>query len=196
MDVSLPINSVIPSLDGPVLAALAGTSRPYGITAVGRLTGGAGSPAGIRKVLLRLVDAGIVLDVPGGYVLNREHIAAPSIEQLAGLQGELVGRLRAALDDWEGEVKLAGMFGSAARRDGDEHSDIDLLVVADSRGLDDLADDLADSVRRWTGNDAQIVTKTSPELRELVRAREPLVSELDRDLIVLVGDRRLLRAAA
>ena len=196
MDVSLPINSVIPSLDGPVLAALAGTSRPHGITAVGRLTGGAGSPAGIRKVLLRLVDAGIVLDVPGGYVLNREHIAAPSIEQLAGLQGELVGRLRAALDDWEGEVKLAGMFGSAARRDGDEHSDIDLLVVADSQGLDDLADDLADSVRRWTGNDAQIVTKTSPELRELVRAREPLVSELDRDLIVLVGDRRLLRAAA
>ena len=195
MDVSLPISSVIPSLDGPVLAALAGTTQPATLTEVATLSGGAGSLAGIRKVLLRLVRVGIVLDEPGGYVLNRDHIAAPLIEQLADLQGVLVERLRSVLAEWDGEVQLAGVFGSAARRDGDEHSDIDLLVVADSPGLDDLADDLAVCVRRWTGNDAQVISKTRAEMRDLVRAREPLLSEWERDLVVLVGDRHLLKSA-
>ena len=70
--------------------------------------------------------------------LNREHIAAPAIEQLARLHGELADRIRRALAEWDGEVLLAGLFGSAARRDGDERSDIDLLVVSDSPGLDEL----------------------------------------------------------
>lgn len=193
MDVSLPISSVIPSLDGPVLAALAGTTHPATLTEVARLSDGAGSLAGIRKVLRRLGGVGIVLDEPGGYVLNRDHIAAPLIEQLADLQGVLVERLRNVLAEWDGEVQLAGVFGSAARRDGDERSDIDLLVVADSPGLDDLADDLADCVRRWTGNDAQVISKTSAEMRDLIRAQEPLVSEWKRDLIVLLGDRHVLK---
>jgi predicted nucleotidyltransferase len=196
MDVSLPIRSAIPSLDGPVLAALAGTSQPSTLSEVRRLTGGRGSVAGIRKVLLRLVETGIVDSVPGGYVLNRDHIAAPAIEQLARLHGELADRIRSALVEWDGEVLLAGLFGSAARRDGDERSDIDLLVVSDSPGLDELADNLATSILRWTGNDAQVMAKTVADIRRLRRAGEPILAQWERDLVVLEGDRRVLRAAA
>lgn len=196
VDVSLPIRSVIPSLDGPVLAALSGTYGPSNLTTVHRLTGGVGSLTGVRNVLLRLVEVGIVDEVPGGYVLNREHVAASAIEQLAGLHGALTTRLRSELDAWSGEVVFAGVFGSAARRDGDQRSDIDLLVVSDSAGLEDFADHLAERVRRWTGNDVQVVAKSTAALKELRSKGEPIVSEWDRDLVVLTGDRRLAGIAA
>jgi predicted nucleotidyltransferase len=93
-------------------------------------------------------------------------------------------------------VLLAGVFGSAARRDGDERSDIDLLVVSDSPGLDELVDTLAERIPRWTGNDAQVIAKSLADIQRLRRAGEPIVQEWGRDLIVLEGDRRVLRAAA
>lgn len=196
MDVSLPIRSVIPSLDGPVLAALVGTVRPVGLSEVQRLTGGRGSVAGVRKVLLRLVASGLVHSVPGGYVLNRDHIAAPAISELAQLHGELIARIRDLLEHWDGHVHVAGLFGSAARRDGDERSDIDVLVVAESADLDGLVETLAERIFAWTGNRAQVLGKTMDDVRRLRRAGEPIVDEWERDLIVIVGERRFLRATA
>src|SRR5690606_33562771 len=60
MDVSMPITTVVPSLDGPVLAALAGTS---GAMELGVLhdRAGRGSRSGVRSVLLRMVEVGLVL---------------------------------------------------------------------------------------------------------------------------------------
>lgn len=196
MDVSLPIRSVIPSLDGPVLAALVGTVRPVGLSEVQRLTGGRGSVAGVRKVLLRLVASGLVHSVPGGYVLNRDHIAAPAISELAQLHGELIARIRHVLEHWDGHVHVAGLFGSAARRDGDEQSDIDVLVVAESSDLDGLVETLAERIFAWTGNRAQVLGRTMDDVRRLRRAGEPIVEEWERDLIVIVGERRVLRATA
>jgi predicted nucleotidyltransferase len=195
VDVGLPIASVIPSLDGPVLAALASTTAPLTLSRVHRL-GGRGSVGGVRLVLLRLVRAGIVLEVPGGYVLNREHIAAPAIESLAGLHGELVDRIRAAVDAWGGDVSLVGLFGSAARRDGDEESDIDVLVISNEANARELAIDLASSIRRWTGNDAQVVAIPEAELRRLRRAGEPIVENWRKDLVVICGDRAVLERGA
>jgi hypothetical protein len=61
--------------------------------------------------------------------LNREHIAAPAAEALAGLRGELWKRIREALAGWTLKPVYASAFGSAARRDGGPESDIDLLLV-------------------------------------------------------------------
>lgn len=195
MDVASPISSVIPSLDGPVLVALAGTTRPLSLTEVHRLSG-AGSLSGVRRVLVRLQRTGIVEAVPGGYALNRDHLAAPAVEQLAGLHGLLVHRIRDALEQWEGEVLLAGLYGSAARRDGDEDSDIDLLVVSDHHALDDFVVLLTEKIERWTGNEAQVIGKTTSDLARLRRASEPILDNWDRELLVLAGDRRHLRAVA
>lgn len=195
MDVSQPIASVIPSLDGPVLATLAGTQAPLSLREIHRLAG-RGSRSGIRLVLGRLAAAGIVAEVPGGYLLNREHVAAPAIEALAALHGELAARIRAVLDTWGGRIEVAGLFGSAARRDGDESSDIDVLVVSDSPGLPDLVDDLAERIRVWTGNDAQVVGRTMTDLARLRRAGEPILASWARELWVLYGDGAVLRGAA
>ncbi|HSL57495.1 MAG TPA: nucleotidyltransferase domain-containing protein [Acidimicrobiales bacterium] len=195
MDVSMPITTVVPSLDGPVLGALAATAGPVGLAAV-HARAGRGSKSGVRSVLLRMVDEGLVLEVPGGYVLNRNHLAAPAVELLASLHGELINRIRGAVGEWPILPALVGLFGSAARRDGDANSDIDVLVVSDDPDLDDRVDELADQIRRWTGNRAHVIGRTPTEITQLRRAKEPILAEWTRDLVVISGERTALGKVA
>ena len=195
MDVSLPITTVVPSLDGPVLAALAATTTPMGLATV-HARAGRGSKSGIRSVLVRMVAEGLVLDVPGGYVLNRDHLAAPAIESLASLHGELVDRIRQAVEKWPVPPTVVGLFGSAARRDGDSSSDIDVLVVSEDPQLAERVDALAWQVQRWTGNSAHVVGRTPAEVARLRRAKEPILAEWTRDLVVIVGSRAVLGTMA
>jgi len=195
MNVAMPILSVIPSLDGPVLAALSGTNSPLSLAEV-HARSGRGSKSGVRQVLLRMVEEGLVLGVPGGFVLNRQHLAAPAVTMLADLHGELTRRIRSAVASWPGDVALVGLFGSAARRDGDSHSDIDVLVVSDATDLDRLIEELTALIRASTGNPAQVIGVSVAEVRRLRRAKEPIVARWEQDLIVISGDRRALRGVA
>lgn len=195
MDVSSPISSVVPSLDGVVLRVLAGTTAPLNLSTVHRLAG-RGSLSGVRRVLVRLVGTGIVHEVPGGYVLNRDHVASSAIVTLANLWNEVFDRIERAVAAWDVEPSMVGVFGSAARRDGDESSDIDLLVVSDSEDVGEPAGDLAALIQRWTGNPASVVTVTTRDLRRMRRAKEPILGEWERDLIVIAGAREALRAAS
>jgi predicted nucleotidyltransferase len=194
MDVGSPISSVIPSLDGAVLGALAGTSAPMNLSRVHEI-GGRGSLSGVRRVLMRLVRTGVVLEVPGGYVLNREHVAAPAVEGLAHLWGEAFDRIRSHVGEWPESPRLVGVFGSAARRDGGEDSDVDLLVVSDGVDAAEHAGELAGCIERWTGNSTHVVTVGSKDLRRMRRAREPILAAWEQDLVVIVGARDALKAA-
>lgn len=135
MDVSDPTRSVTPSLDGPVLAVLASSGRPLTVGEIAHASV-RGSEIGIRKCLARLVDQGIVRAMEMGrnrvHELNRDHIAAGIAVQLGELRLEFLKRLRGELSGWNPKPVSAWLFGSAARADGDESSDIDLLLV---RGL-------------------------------------------------------------
>lgn len=192
MDVSMPISSVVPSLDGPVLAFLAATTGPVGLAEVHRRVG-RGSKSGVRHVLLRMVEAGLVHEVPGGFVLNRKHLAAPAVEILAEMHGELIRRIRLFVNNWDADVSLVGLFGSAARRDGNTASDIDVLIVSESEGLGSFRDLLADQIRSWTGNRAQVIAIPGQELRRLRKVEESVVANWDRELLVISGDIRTLR---
>jgi Predicted nucleotidyltransferases len=180
MDVSEPTRVVTPTLDGPVLTVLVRAQRELTGLEVHRLCA-RGSVDGVRRVLHRLVDQGIVRARPAGgallFSLNRDHLAVPAISQLTELRGLLWGRLREVVGGWSLPPVHAAVFGSAARGDGDEGSDIDLLVVRrddlDGEGpiwVDQL-DDLRQRVRAWTGNDAQILELSERELRRA--RREP-----------------------
>lgn len=193
MDVSMPISSVVPSLDGPVLAVLAGTTGPTGLAEIHRRAG-RGSKSGVRQVLMRMVESGLIHEIPGGFVLNRKHLAAPAVEILAEMHGELVRRIRSLVDTWDADVSLAGLFGSAARRDGNTASDIDVLVVSDAENLDSFGDQLAGEIRSWTGNRAQVVTISNAELQRLQEAEESIVANWDQELVVVRGDKRALRS--
>lgn len=132
MDVSDPTRAVTPTLDGPVLAVLAASGRPLTVGQVAELAV-RGSEIGIRRALARLVDQGIVRATLMGrnqvYELNRDHIAAEVAVRLADLRSELWRRFRDELAGWGPAPLYAAVFGSAARGDGNEASDIDLLLV-------------------------------------------------------------------
>lgn len=132
MDLSDPTRAVTATLDGTVLAVLAAAGKPL---TVGQVAQQAvrGSEIGIRRSLARLVEQGIVRATLMGrnqvHELNRDHLAANVAISLAELRPELWKRLRTELSRWRIRPLYAAVFGSAARGDGDESSDIDLLLV-------------------------------------------------------------------
>jgi DNA-binding transcriptional ArsR family regulator len=132
MDLTDPTRAVTATLDGPVLAVLASAGKPLTVGEVAALMP-RGSEIGVRKSLARLVEQGIVRAEEMGrnrvHELNRDHVAAPVAEALAGLRLALWQRLRKTLGGWNPKPVYACVFGSAARGDGDSQSDIDLLLV-------------------------------------------------------------------
>jgi len=191
VNLSDPIRSVIPSLHGPVLGALVRTSTPLRLTDVHAHVGDA-SVAGVRKVLLGLVVEGLVHEVPGGYVLNREHVAIDGLVALACLHGALVERIRSWLKRRDEPVVAAGLFGSAARRDGGTDSDIDLVIIVRKGPADGLADDLAEALERWTGNRGHVQGLTAAEHARLIQEAPPLVASWETDLQPIIGTRGTL----
>jgi hypothetical protein len=138
------------------------------------------------------------------HTLNRDHLAAPAVEIIAEIRIELLGRLIENLSGWQIAPVHASMFGSAARGDGDTESDIDLLIVRSSDvdpeepAWDTQLAGLSELVFDSTGNRAGIVDLTELELGEMSKLKQPIIDELRRDAIDLVGVplRELLREAS
>jgi predicted nucleotidyltransferase len=196
MNLSKPFTAVSPSLDVSVLVALAGSETPRSGRELARRTGH--SKTGVQRVLDRLVEQGKVDRLEAGgallYSLNRDHLLAPVVEQLAQLRVELIRRLRDAIAQWEQPPVHASVFGSAARGDGDVHSDIDLLIVrprdvdADSEPWRDQLDDLADTTRRWTGNHASVIEISEEDVPRLQREEPGVIEQVRVDAIDLAGE--------
>lgn len=190
------MRTVTPTLDGDVLRVLARANASFTGRQVHRLIGRA-SETGVRRALERLVDQGVVLRTPAGqaylYRLNREHLAADHIVALATLTGTLISLLRSEVAGWAVASPAVVLFGSTARGEADEHSDVDLLVL---RSPDVDPDDhewrsqleaLADRVRAWTGNDAEILEYAEHEADP---DREPMIADADREGVVIAGSLR------
>lgn len=195
MDVARPFSALSTSVDVDVLVVLAGSSVPRTGRELARLTGR--SNTGVRHVLDRLVAHGLVERTEAGraylYLLNRDHLLAPAVEEMAEVRVALVGKLRETMTAWGVPPVHASLFGSTARGDGNFASDVDLFIVRPAGIGDDdpewraQIDDLAEQVRRWTGNHAGIAEISDTELLKLRRDRPPVVEEIGADAIDIVG---------
>jgi predicted nucleotidyltransferase len=196
MDVSRPFAALSSGVDADVLVVLAGSTKPRSGRELARRA--ARSNTGVQHVLDRLVEHGLVNRDEVGrtflYELNRDHLLAPAVEQMAAVRAELVRRLRDAIAAWEVPPVHASLFGSAARGDGDTSSDIDLFIVrpADVDPEDatwrDQLDELAGQVRRWTGNNASLAEVSEAELPRLHEGQPPVVEDVSDDAIHLAGE--------
>ena len=197
MDLGQPISSVIPSVQGSVLAVLVSTTRPLSQVEITNLVKPAASRSGVRNALGNLETAGLVIreDHPPAalYVLNRDHLAGNAIVALAQLRQRMFDAFTHELSQWSIPAVTAVLFGSAARGDGDAHSDIDLLVIRPDHiaALDatwaDQRSDLAARGWRWTGNEVNVVEYPRSEFRRLWRAHEPFLHAADDEGVVLSG---------
>ncbi|MHB1165966.1 MAG: nucleotidyltransferase domain-containing protein [Candidatus Nanopelagicales bacterium] len=198
MDLANPISSVIPGSYGDVLAVLARTDAPLSGRRVASLTRGQASRRRVDAVLAELARTGVALvqEVPPAklYRLNREHVAAAGIVELASLRDTLLSRIRAELASWDLPPQAAWMFGSAARGDAGTDSDIDLVLLMPQLRTDEdetawagQVDGLRERVLAWSGNELDVLALSADELRDLHDRGERLIDELRADALVLAG---------
>jgi hypothetical protein len=202
VDLSRPLSVVTPTLDGDVLAVLAGAEQAFSARQVHRLAGRA-SEQGVRKALARLERQGIVTAEAAGaarlYRLNRAHLAAPHIEALAGLRESLVAGLRTLVDGWILTPAYAAVFGSFARRQAGLESDLDLFVVRPP-GIDEddarwrrQIDALTTAATAWTGNNARVLEYGAQEVRARVSLGDEMLDTVRREGIELAGTGAVMR---
>jgi predicted nucleotidyltransferase len=191
MELSRPLSTVTPTLDGDVLAVLARHDATYTTGQLHRVLT-QHSEEGIRRVLQRLTKQGVVQSDRVGnaftYRLNLDHLAAEHIIGLARLQETLLNRLEDRLASWEVPPIYAAVFGSAARGSMTVDSDLDLLLVRPDDAPADLwdtqVDQLVSDLTRWVGNDARSLQFTAGELAARARDEPVLHSVLNEGLTV------------
>ena len=201
MDLSRPFAVVTPTLDGEVLAVLAGADTEFTSGDVLRLLGDRSS-RGVRLVLDRLADQGIVTRRSVGrawlYTLNREHVAADAVLALAGLRASFLRRLAIAVSEWPDPPLFDALFGSAATRGHTAGSDIDVFLVrpegVDEDEWESLVTHLVAAATRWTGNDTRPLVLSESEVSAWVAHGEPVVADVAEHGITFYGDPGWLRA--
>lgn len=195
MHLGQPARSLVPTVDAPVLLALHATTQTLTGRRLATLAGA--SHTAVNAILGRLTRAGIVFAERQGnavlYRANRDHVGWAVVEALAGMRRSALDAIRAELASWQTAPVTALCFGSFARGEGDEDSDVDLLLVRPSNvaELDDTwhrqQQALRDLVQRTTGNDCQIIDIDLPRLLQHVDLGDPLVSNWLHDGVLLSG---------
>jgi predicted nucleotidyltransferase len=197
MQLNRPLATITPTLDGDVLTMLAQQEATFTAGQLHRMLDRY-SEEGIRKVLRRLARQGIVHSTKVGatyvYQLNREHLAAGPIIQLAHLAQVLLLQIEKYLEDWDPRPQYAAIFGSAARGTMGEESDIDIFLVRPDTAPVDIWDaqvsTLTSDISRWTGNDVRPLEYTTGEL--LAARDELVVRDVMRDGLTVAGRRAWL----
>ncbi|MEY2521798.1 MAG: hypothetical protein QOJ66_363 [Ilumatobacteraceae bacterium] len=193
MELASPTASLLPRATADVLRVLERTGQPLSGRTITELAGSGVNQTRVSRLLRGLVVGGIVHQVPGGYVLNREHVAYEGIVALLGLGDKLLARISEEVALWKVPAESVTLFGSVARGQADVSSDIDLLVVRpDAVGEDDpqWADQVArvaERVCELSGNRCEVLEYSPAELHALRSEREPLLDSLLADGRTLHG---------
>lgn len=169
-----PFEVVTPSLDGGVLNVLAGADDWFAVNTINAMNPER-SDEGIRKTLKRLVSVGIVEELSAGrahlYRLNRDHLAAEPIVLLATLKQQFYSRLWKDMSDWDISPVFAAIFGSAARGQMSQESDVDLFVIqpdgSPAEQWDSQVHALTSQASRWIGAEVRPLLYTETEIRRL-----------------------------
>lgn len=193
MDVRAPLVSLSPTLDMRVLTVLAGADVSFTSGDLARVT--RASRSGVTLALQRLTHAGIV-DVQthgrtNAYRINRDHVLAETLVAAADSWAAVRRRAADLVAQWSIAPVQVTLFGSAARRDGDSDSDIDLLAIRPDTVSDDdpvwtrQLTDLQDSLQRWTGNPCEVLTMSRTQWLDAEASQAPIAAEVHRDGIRL-----------
>ncbi|NJE68486.1 nucleotidyltransferase domain-containing protein [Brevibacterium sp. LS14] len=187
MNVDEPFGGLITGARGAVLALLLRTgAHPTG-RRVHSLLDGDHSLWSVQQALKALVELGIVEQTTVGpsiiYSINEDHATVPSLRRLVDPVGMLTEVIEAHIDTTAVDAVI--LFGSTATGAASADSDIDLAVIGSSDW--DESGRLAQHVHAGMGNPCDVLVFTPEEFDAAVRRGEPVVRDILRDGIPLVG---------
>lgn len=196
MDFGQPFGGIIPGARGAVLAVLLRTGGALTGRRVHALVSDQHSLSAVQQALRDLEHLGLITtEVVGRAGVHRINDRHEAIAHLRPLRSPLEMLKRVAAETVN-DADAVLVFGSVARGEARYDSDVDLVVIAD-QDWDGRAD-LAQAVHERLGNDCDVLHLTAEEFRRPPAEREPVVGEILRDGIALVGEmpRRSHRAAS
>lgn len=181
-----PFGGLIPGARGAVLAALLRTGTPLTGRQIHRLLSDDYSLWTVQEALKSLSQLGLTetqtIGRAGAHTINEDHASVAPLRILLDPVAALRRAVSTVTDD---DVQAVLLFGSIARGEATPDSDIDLAVIAPP-GWDHRVE-LEDSVRRHLGNDCDVLVMTEDEFNRLAASGEPVVSDILRDGVALVG---------
>lgn len=192
-----PLLTITPTVDGDVLMVLAGADSEFTAPDIHRLLG-RWSVQGIRKAVERLASQGTVAvresRAASFYRLNREHLAAPAIIELAGLRLRFYEKLEESFEAWAPKPAVAAVFGSAVRSEMTVSSDIDIFIARpdaiEAEHSDWVAQlsDLVQAASNWTGNDVRVFELPLSEARQRFAEGDEVLRSIGKEGIAVCGD--------
>lgn len=197
MKIQSPFSTIATTgVDALALQVLARADAIFSVTEVQRLASEKCSREAIRRSLIRLEQSGLVMEHrighAVGYALNREHLLADAVLEIASTKQRLLAKIIADVAAWDLQPAAVWLFGSAARGETRLDSDIDILVVTSGpvEQLNEQIRGLCKQVSQWTGNACYPLVY---EAAEVVDA--PIFREIMADGTSLAGEAGWLRRA-
>ncbi|MDQ2812860.1 MAG: nucleotidyltransferase domain-containing protein [Actinomycetota bacterium] len=181
-----PFGGLIPGARGAVLSTILRTDVRLTGRQVHALVSDRHSLWSVQEALKAWVQLGVIhTEIIGRAVvhaINEDHY---TVGPLRSLLDPIAALAKTAAQIAGEDVEAVIVFGSVARGEAKEGSDIDLAVIAQS-GWDGRID-LEDAVRKRLGNDCDVLVFTAKDFTNLAAAHEPVVDEILVDGIPLIG---------
>lgn len=181
-----PFGGLIPGARGAVLSALLRTDARLTGRQVHALVSDRYSLWSVQEALKAWVQLGVVHTETIGravvHTINEDHY---TVTPLRSLLDPVTALTETAAEIVGEDAEAVIVFGSVARGEAKEGSDIDLAVIAQS-GWNGRVD-LEDAVRKRLGNDCDVLVFTVKDFTSLAAAHEPVVDEIRADGIPLIG---------
>lgn len=193
MDLSRPIEALIPGARGRLLGALIGSGRELSTADAARLSGVSAPQA--SRVLAQLVELGIVTrrDVPPAVICSpvAGNAVIAMLMELCVLRSRVIEFARQSATQISPAPVRLSVFGSVARGTSDAESDIDIVAVRPNGADED--DDWVESLGRWSagledfsGSRINVLEIGVDEWRSLDLSERSLWRDINRDEVVLL----------
>ncbi len=198
MDLSRPIEAVIPGVRGRLLGALICSGRELSTADAARLSDVSAPQA--SRVLAQLVELGVVerRDVPPAVIYRPVpgNAVIAMLRELCVLRNRVIEFAKQSASQIAPVPVRLSAFGSVARGTSDAESDIDIVAVRPSGADED--DSWVESLGRWSagleafsGSRLKVLEIGNDEWRALDPSERSLWREIDRDEVVLLAGAEL-----
>ena len=185
MDFGEPFGGLMPGARGAALAVLLRTGAPLTGRRVHALIADRHSLGAVQQALRDLDRLGLItteaIGRAGVHRINEGHAAITPLRALTSP----IEMLTRVVEETVRDVEAVIVFGSVARGDAHADSDVDLVVIAPAAW--DGRAELQQQVHERLGNDCDVLHLTGDHFKRAPVDREPVVSEILRDGIALVG---------